>query len=241
MKKARQETETRTCASNCNADVPQVCYIALGTDETIAILNAMFYGELTTEKAAVKLCISEDETEALMDGFFWSPTPVNTQDDGETLKDPEMFESRFLQYIEITNVNKISDELKQTILIKLDDLLFAFPFETFPELCSTHFEWADTTRFVLENIPDCLKLPLLHQLRDEFWRIYSHKMRTVRDVAGLRARYYKALEVADKKIGEVREELLSEYHVLSDENMKYVTQLAQGAMNASQQVSKSLK
>jgi hypothetical protein len=226
LSKTRQNCQRRNaqkCASSCKAEPSTLLVTTI--DDEILTLNATYSGVLTLKEAAARLQITEDEVSAMLEGYFWATPPHNTAtDDNDTDEetiDPKIFESLFLEYIKLTNATEFSNSLKNQIIAKLDEMLSNFPFHTFPELSSTHFDWDDATRFVLIYIHESVVIDVIQKLRDEFWRIYSHRMCVIRDVITMKSQYYGALEVADKKIEDMRNEILETYCIPVEENMMY--------------------
>jgi hypothetical protein len=236
LKKTRQKCQKhgpQKCLDNCGA--ASTAKLMITIDDEILTLNAAYSGVLTLSEAAERMRITEDEISAMMEGFFWSTQPQNkaaTDDMCNEIMNPKVFESLFLEYIKLTNTNEFSSSLKSRITSMLDEMLSTFPFETFPELCSTHFDWDDATRFVLDYINKDIIMDIVKKLRDEFWKIYSHRMCVIRDVMTMKSKYYGALEVADKRIEDMRNEILEIYTVPIEESMMHVMRFMHGVPDA---------
>ncbi|WP_144414009.1 hypothetical protein [Methanosarcina barkeri] len=156
------------------------------------------------------------------------------------LYSPYRFNTIFQEYIYITDVNSthVSEKLKDNINSELDKLLLEFPIKSFPELASIHFEWDDTTRLVLDCAPDEIKLSLTKHLRDEFWEIYSKRIRiehnqNIPDYAKRKWKlsYESELAEANKTIENIRCKVLSNYYNPSEENKEFVKKLMEDIYN----------
>ena len=153
---------------------------------------------------------------------------------------PYKFNTIFQDYLFITNTNasNITESLKRDITIKLDELLSEFPINDFPELASIHFEWDDTTRFVLDYVPDEIKLQLIKNLREVFWEIYPKRVRIDHNQyipesakKEWESAYEDELLEAEKVIEDMREKILSAYYIPSEENAELVKKLMQDMYN----------
>lgn len=205
------------------------------TDDEILTLNAVYSGVITLENAAERLRITEDEVNAMLEGYFWVTESYNAPTDTDYIcndtMNPKVFESLFLEYIKLTNTGKISETLKNKITTHLNEMLSAFPFETFPELHGTHFDWDNATRFLLGNIQEASTIDMLKKLRDEFWNIYSYRMRVIRDVTTMKSKYYGALKITDKKIEDIKNEILEIYDIPVEESMRSTMRLMYDTLN----------
>lgn len=158
------------------------------------------------------------------------------------LYSPYKFNTIFQEYIYITNINSrhVSERLKDNINAELDKLLLEFPIKSFPELASIHFEWDDTTRLVLDCVPDEIKLSLIKHLRDEFWNIYSARIRieqnqNIPEYAKRKWEfsYESELGEANESIENIRCKVLSNYYDPSEENKEFVKKLMEDIYNIS--------
>ncbi|MHC1757068.1 MAG: hypothetical protein AB9861_16835 [Methanosarcina sp.] len=153
---------------------------------------------------------------------------------------PYKFNTLFQEYLIITsaNVSYINNSLKQDIVMKLDELLSAFPIDSYPELASIHFNWDDTTRVVLEDAPDTIKLSFIKYLRDTFWEIYSKRIRIDHNwfipkdvIRNWESKYEDELSDAEKIIEDIRTKMLMTYYTPLEENKEFVKKLMQDIYN----------
>jgi hypothetical protein len=161
------------------------------------------------------------------------------------INSPYKFNTVFQDYIFTTNknTNHISENLKNDITVKLNELLPEFPFESFPELSSIHYDWDDTTRLVLDCAPDEIKLKLIKQLRDEFWGIYAKRVRIQHNqnipvyvIERWKSDYESELPTAEKTVEDIRNEMISKYYIPSERSKK----LAKIFMNTLYDISKGV-
>lgn len=153
---------------------------------------------------------------------------------------PYKFNTIFQNYIYITNINSrhVSERLKENINAELDKLLLEFPLTDFSELASIHFIWDDTTRILLDCAPDEVKLKLIKHLRDEFWDIYSkririeHNQNIPEDVRrNWELSYESELNQANETIENIRCNVLSNFYTPSEENKEFVKKLMEDIYN----------
>ena len=156
------------------------------------------------------------------------------------INSPYKFNTLFQEYLFITskNVSLVTESLKYDIIIKLDELFSEFPIDCFPELASIHFGWDDTTRVVLDCVPDVIKLNLVRQLRDIFWEIYPKGVRIAcnQNIPGYvisqwESAYEGELNSAEEAIEDIRNKVLDTYYTPSEENKEFVKKLMQDIYN----------
>lgn len=147
------------------------------------------------------------------------------------------YKRMLLSYLALTNLNtnQVPDNFKNDISMKLDELFSEFPFEIFQELSLIRFEWDNATRLVLNYAPDDIKLKLIRNLRDEFWSIYTKRMKiySKMDLPKNLIRewgidYNNELNEVEKRITDVRDEILLNHYKPSDRSRK----LAQAFMQS---------
>lgn len=150
------------------------------------------------------------------------------------LYSPYKFNTIFQSYLFITDVktSRVSESLKNEITTKLDELLPDFPVNSFPELASIYFEWDDTTRLVLDCAPENKRLELIIDLREEFWEIYSKRVRIKHNqhipesvIREWKSKFNTELDQASETIEDIRGKILSDFYTPSEEKKEIAKKL----------------
>jgi transposase-like protein len=159
------------------------------------------------------------------------------------LNSPYEFNTIFQEYIATLNSETTSlfsrREQLETILNKL---LFSFPEKDFPELIDIHLEWDDTTRLILDCIPETenRQQTLVKELMDIFWDIYSKGVRIKHNwnippetVEEWKASYEKTISDSYKKIEDIRKGTILNSCETSEGEYKAIKKLMQKAYDIS--------
>jgi hypothetical protein len=157
---------------------------------------------------------------------------------------PYEFNTLFQEYI--STLNSESTPLfsrRKQLETFLNKLLFSFPEKDFPELIDIHLEWDDTTRLILDCIPETenRQQPLLKELMDIFWEIYSKGVRIKHNwnippetVEEWKASYEDTILDSYKKIEDIRKGTILKARVENPEGeQKAVKKLMQKAYDIS--------
>jgi hypothetical protein len=189
----------------CNGIIDQ------STEVMINTLNSLCRKEITKGIAAKTLHISEEEVNALMEGFYWNPIPdfMETNTEKQAYDKPELFEEIFEEYIEITDIKRLSNKRIDTILIIMEDLASVFPAELFPELYVIYYQWDEATRYAITHISGSYRVDVIKQLRDTFWKLYNMKMETIRVLIEMQSHFSDAVIETDKRLSELKTEIMS--------------------------------
>lgn len=156
------------------------------------------------------------------------------------LYSPYKFNTIFQSYLYITKVktSHVSESLKNEIMVKLDELLPEFPINSFPELASIYFEWDDTTRLVLDCVPDESKLKLITHLHKEFWEIYSKRVRIKHNqyipeyvIREWKSKFNSELDQASETVEDIRGKILSTFYTPSEEKKEIAKKLMTNIYN----------
>lgn len=155
---------------------------------------------------------------------------------------PYGFNTTFQEYIKIVNRRETGfvsrkDELEPI----LDKLLSEFPEKEFPELYSSYLEWDDTTRLILDSVPESKQDALLKKLMDLFWETYSRGVRIRHNqnipvpelVSRWKDDYNKSIPDTLKQIEDMRKKVLSEHYKASGKDEGLVQQLMKKAYEMS--------
>lgn len=217
--------------------------IAPKTEAAIKTLSSLCRKEITKEIAAKTLSIPEDEVDALMEGFYWNPIPdmQEMRIDNQTYNKPEAFEEIFEEYINLTDIKRLSNKRIDAIIEKLDDLVSTFPCELFPELYATHFEWDDSTRYVINYVTGSDRIKFIKQLRDEFWKIYSIKMDTIRSMVVMQAEFTSELIKVDQNLEEMRSKIMAKYDATHNNERLLMAQVMKDVLGAQLEENRSTK
>jgi hypothetical protein len=123
----------------------------------------------------------------------------------------------------------------------LDKLLSEFPEKEFPELYSTYLEWDDTTRLILDSVPENKQDALLKKLMELLWETYSRGVRIRHNqnipipelVSRWKNDYNKSIPDTLKQIGDMRKKVLSEHYKASGKDEGLVKELMKKAYEMS--------
>jgi hypothetical protein len=151
---------------------------------------------------------------------------------------PYEFNTTFQEYIKIINRREEGffsrkDELEPL----LDKLLCEFPEKEFSELYTAYLEWDDTTRLILDCVPENKQDVLLRKLMDLFWETYSKGARIRHNqnipipdlINRWKDDYVKSVPSALKEIEDVRKYVLSEHYKESGKDEGLVKQIMKKA------------
>ncbi len=158
------------------------------------------------------------------------------------LSAPYEFNTTFQEYIKIINRREIGFvSRKEELEPVLDRLLSEFPEKELHELYSTYLDWDDTTRLILDCVPENKQDALLKKLMDLFWETYSKGVRIRHNqnipVPDLISRwkndYNKSIPDTLKQIEDMRKKVLSEHYKASGKDEGLVEQLMKKAYEIS--------
>jgi hypothetical protein len=155
---------------------------------------------------------------------------------------PYEFNTTFQEYIGI--VNRKEAELvsrNEALEPLLDKLLSEFPEKEFPELNSIYLDWDDTTRLILDCVPENKQDALLKKLMNLFWQNYSNGIRirhnqnipTPDIIRRWKDDYGKSIPETLKQIEDIRKKVLSEHYKVSGKDEGLVQQLMKKAYEMS--------
>ena len=123
----------------------------------------------------------------------------------------------------------------------LDKLLSEFPEMEFSELYDTYLEWDETTRLILDCVPQSKQDALLKKLMNLFWETYSKGVRIRHNqnipkpdiISRWKDDYVKSIPDALKQIEDIRKIVLSAHYKASGEDEGLVKQLMKKAYEMS--------
>lgn len=147
---------------------------------------------------------------------------------------PYEFNTIFQEYIETANHKEVGFiSRKESLEPVLDKLLSEFPETDFPELYDTFLGWDDTTRLVLDCVPEKEQYNLVKKLMDLFWESYSKGVRIqynqnipLPDISEQWKKEYEyAISNAYKQIENIRKDVLNDYYKASDKDEELVKKL----------------
>lgn len=159
---------------------------------------------------------------------------------------PYKFNTIFQKYIEIANRREAGFASKNEILEPiLDNLLSEFPEKDYPELYDIYLEWDDTTRLILDCVPDRkIQNEIIKALMDIFWETYSKGVRIQHNqnipidnlVDKWREEYENSVPDAYNAIENTRKKILLKHYEHSDKGDVFVKQLMEKAYEMSIEV-----
>ena len=133
------------------------------------------------------------------------------------LNSPYQFNTLFQEYISaVESKSTLFHSRKKQLEFFLNRLLFKFPEKDFEELIDIYLEWDDTTRLILDCIPETEKRQqlLIETLMNIFWDIYSKGVRIKYNqnippkiVEEWKASYKKEFSGFYEKINDVKNEI----------------------------------
>jgi len=155
---------------------------------------------------------------------------------------PYEFNTTFQDYIKIVNrKEKGFISRKEELEPLLDKLLSEFPEQEFPELYGIYLEWDDTTRLILDYVPDGKQDALIKKLMDPFWETYSRGVRIRHNqnipkqeiLSNWKTDYAKSMPDTQKQIEDMRKKILSEHYKSACKDEGFVEQLMKQAYEMS--------
>lgn len=155
---------------------------------------------------------------------------------------PYEFNTTFQEYIKIVNRKEAGFvPRKEELEPILDKLLSEFPEKEFSELYSTYLVWDDTTRVILDYVPESKQDALIKNLMDLFWETYSKGVRIRHNqnipkpdiISRWKDDYVKSMPDALNKIEEIRKKVLSVNYKTSGKDEGLVEQLMKKAYEMS--------
>ncbi len=157
------------------------------------------------------------------------------------INSPYKFNTVFQDYIKVVNSKStLLLSRKEQLESFLDELLFDFPEEDFPELLDLHLEWDDTTRLILDCVPEKKQQTVIAELMDIFWDVYSKGVRTKHNqnippeiIEEWESSYEKTVPDAYKKIESIRKKIISESCESPKKEDKTIKHLMQKAYDIS--------
>ncbi len=133
------------------------------------------------------------------------------------LNSPYQFNTLFQEYIRaVESKSTLFSSRKKQLEFFLNKLLFKFPEKDFEELIDIYLEWDDTTRLILDWIPETEKRQqlLIETLMNIFWDIYSKGVRIkynqnipIKIIEEWKTSYKKEFTGSYEKINDVKKEI----------------------------------
>lgn len=158
------------------------------------------------------------------------------------INSPYEFNTIFQEYIKIVNRKEVGfNTRKEELEPLLDKLLSEFPEKEFSELYNTYLEWDDTTRLILDCVPQSKQDVLLKKLMDLFWETYSKGVRIRHNqnipkpdiISRWKEDYVKSIPDTLKQVEDIRKIVLSAHYKASGEDEGLVKQLMKKAYEMS--------
>lgn len=155
---------------------------------------------------------------------------------------PYEFNTTFQDYIKIVNLKETGFILRKDELESmLDKLLSEFPEQEFLELYGIYLEWDDTTRLILDCVPDGKQYAFIKKLMDTFWETYSKGVRIQHNqnipeqdiISHWKIDYAKSIPDTQKQTEEIRKNILSEHYKSSGKDEGFVGQIMKQAYEMS--------
>jgi hypothetical protein len=155
---------------------------------------------------------------------------------------PYEFNTTFQEYIKIVNRTEAGFvSRKEELEPILDKLLSEFPEKEFSELYDTYLGWDETTRLILDCVPESKQDALLKKLMDIFWETYSRGVRIRHNqnipkpeiISRWKEDYVKSIPDTLKQIEDIRKKVLSEHYKASGKDEGLVKQLMKKAYEMS--------
>ena len=175
----------------------------------------------------------------LWDQYGFKPNyGAKAKKDSYEINAPYKFNSIFQGYIETVKRKEVGlISRKEQLEPLLDNLLNTFSEDDFPELFDVYLEWDDTTRLIVDCIPNKDQYSLINYLMESFWGAYSNGVRirhhqNIPDnkiLVKWEKTYEESIPVLYKQIEDIREDIFSKHYKPLGNNSDTVKELMECA------------